>query len=310
MEKSVVALCVFVLFSGTPPLPAQWHGDGTQISESCLKLTGLPYMPELHTDMPLDCFIGYVAMDSISRTIGVFEATRYPQNAIIPQLRIVSRYMYAMADYDPILLMRHFVSSRDSTYPNANYQSYPANSYFPVLMEIYKRQEAFGKHYGMLIGAAYVLHVRVTDVRQGIDSTMYGHDRENINVACEVVEVFKGHKLPNNCAPQQNTSKRGHEKPLAQSTCLIYGSSPDSKAKMPQVGDEMIIFLDLVVEKKNIFSIRPNGSFNKTMCGRFLVRNGRVEDPDNVWGLGTTPTLETFRSTLLQHISDIYSWKP
>ncbi len=307
------SLCVYLTCIGllccATRLPAQWHGYGTQVSESCLQLQGLSHIPDLHTDMPLDCLIGYIAMDSIARNVGTFEATRYPGNALIPQLRVLSRYMYAMADYDPILLNRHFLSTMDSSFPNGQYQSYPANAYFPVIMEIYKRQAEFGRDYGMLVVANYVLRVRVLDVREGIDSTLYSRPFRNANVACEVLEVFKGQRLPENCHNPQNI-KGSHEELLTESNCLIYGYTPKDNERRSQSGDEMIIFLNLVTEIDDIFSIRPRGGFNKTLSGRFLIRSGRVDDPDNVWGKGTSPTLEEFRGTLLQKIADIRSWKP
>lgn len=305
MRNSLIAL---MLFYGVTTLPAQWHGDGTQKSESCIEMQGLSYLPELHTDMSLDCLIGYIAMDSIARTNSVYYATRRPANMTIPQIRALSRYIYAMGDYDPILFMRHFYSTKDSSYPNEQYRSYPANSYASIIYEIYERQQEFGQGYGMLVAASYVLRVRVTDVREGIDSTMHRQRFPNVNVACEVLEVFKGQHLPGNCAPIQHNVKHDNNEALAQSTCLIYSYPPIPSERPVKVGDEMIIFLDVMPEKGKLWRIRPNGSFNKTSVGRFHIENGRVEDKDNVWGLGINPTLQDFRTNLLQKISDVRSW--
>ena len=297
-----LALCL------TCSASAQWHGDGTQISESCIRMQGLPYLPVLRTDMSLDCLIGYIAMDSIARTNSVYYATRRPQNMTIPQIRALSRYLYAMKDYDPILFMRHFVSTKDSSFPNERYKSYPANSYASIVEQIYDRQQEFGSDYGMLVVASYVLHVRVTDVREGIDSTMHHRPFANVNVACEVLEVFKGQHLPGNCASIQHNVKHDRDEVLAQSNCLIYGYSPTPTARPVKVGDEIIILLDLTPERGGLWSVRPRGGFNKTSAGRFHIENGRVEDRDNVWGLGTNPTLQDFRTNLLQKIGDVRSW--
>lgn len=303
-------ICGLGAFFYTTLLSAQWHGYGTQLSESSLQLRGLPSVPELHTDMPLDCLIGYVAMDSIARTIGVFEAARYPENAIIPQLRIVSRYIYGMADYDPILLYRHFLSTMDSNFPNEKYRSYPANSFFPIILEIYKRQNQFGAEYGMLIASSYVLHIRVLDVREGIDSTMFNGYYNNVNVACEVLETFKGQRLPENCYTPHNTKQdQTQPQPLGQSSCLIYSYTPKNGESTVKPGDEIVIFLNLAILRDNWFGLRPEGGFDKTVRGCFVIQNGHVHDPDNVWGQGTNPTLSDFRTALLQKISEIRSWK-
>lgn len=306
------SLIVVIILLGFTTLSAQWHGNGTQLSEACIRLQGLDYVPQLRTDMPLDCLIGYVVMDSVARTVGTFEATRYPENMVIPQLRIMSRYMYAMGDYDPILLNRHFFSTKDSNFPNERYQSYPANTYYPILMEINKRQDKFGRDYGILVSSNYVLRIRVIEAREGIDSTMFNRPSPpTTNVACEVLEIFKGQRLPENCRPiqanQQNT-KHDHDKPLSQSNCLIYAYRTDDIESKPKPGDEIFLFLNLVIVKNDLFLVYPTFGFDKT-GGRFLVQNGRVNDPDNIWGKGINPTFQDFRSTLLQRINDIRSWK-
>jgi hypothetical protein len=304
------SLLTFLFLFSYTILPAQWYGNGTQASEACIELQGLLHIPELHTDMPLDCLIGYIAMDSIARTGRIIEATTAPQNALLSELRGISRYVYAMADYDPILLKRHFLSTMDSAYPNGKYQSYPANTYYSVMREVYDRRQTFGTDYAMLIMADYVLHIRVIDVRSGIDSTMFPPGRnEQTNVACEVVEIFKGRHLPNNCSPAfhntQGTEK--YESPLSPPPCFIYGHHTRYEQYIPKRGDEMVILLNIATKKDKICLIYPLIGVEKT-GGRFFIRNGQVEDPDNIWGLGGTPSFESFRSNLLQKITTIRSW--
>ena len=299
------ATTVIALSFITCTASAQWHGDGVQRSESYISLTGLTRIPELHTDMPLDCLIGYIAMDSIARTGGIQEVIAQAQNTLIPELRVLARYMYAMTDYDPILLNRHFLSTKDSSFPNVNYQSYYANSYFTVMTEIDKRQQEFGRDYGMLVIADYVLRLRVLDVRSGIDTTHRNNARWT-NVACEVREIFKGHRLPNNCGLPYPVQIEG--KDIQPGPCLIYGHRTTSGPQyVPQPGDEIIVFLNLVIDKGNMYMVYPRFGSNIT-GGRFIIRNGRVDDPDNTWGLGPNPTLEEFRTTLLKKVDDIRSW--
>ena len=303
-------MAAFALSMLTGSVSAQWHGDGTQRLEHCIQLQGLTQIPELHTDMPLDCLIGYIIMDSVAKTTGIYEITRKPANSLISQLRVASRYMYAMADYDPILLNRHFLSTMDSSFPNATYHSYPANFYFPILQEINKRKNEFGRDYSMLVQSNYVLHVRVTDVRGGIDSTLFepDHKTDNINVVCEVIEIFKGQRLPDNCALVPHDIKHTGDEAIQHSRCIIYGEIPQPNMQKVQVGDEMIIFLNLVLERDNIWGLHPRYGSDRT-GGRFLIRNGKVEDPDNIWGLGINPPAEEFRSILLKKINDIRTWQ-
>src|SRR5690606_28415015 len=223
---------------------SQTSGLSPQRLDYVAPTPGLPVIPELHTDMTLEAFIGYVYLDSLARTIGIETAVASPDNMTIHDLKAISRYIYGMGDYNPVLLLRHFTSTLDSSFPNERYASYPANTYYNILRVIDQRRNEFGKGNALLVISSYVLHVRATATVTGND-TSFGKPKPWTNVACDIVETFKGKVPPNNnCTPQALTNGKT-EGTLASPGCVVYGQSydeyrPDRKY-IPQIGDEYIV---------------------------------------------------------------------
>lgn len=267
---------------------------------------GLPIIPELHTDMTLEAFIGYVYLDSIARTIGIESAIRSPQNMTVHELRALSRYIYGMTDYNPALLLRHFTSTADSAFPSTRYASYPANTYFNFLLAVDKHGDEFGRDYALLVLSSYIIHVRVADVASGIDTT-FGGQRPWTNVACDIIESFKGKVLPNNCI-QALAITNGKEEPiLVRSDCITYGFSHSEWHPAPKIGDEFVIFLflqPLTLQKAIVYPMFGQEPSN----GVFRIIDGKVQDIGNAWGLGTTPSFTDFRTNLLNKISTVKNW--
>lgn len=286
-------------------LPQQLHSQASGLSPHRLSYAiltpGLPVLPELHTDMTLEAFIGYVYLDSIARTVGIETAITSPENMSIPELRAFSRYVYGMGDYNPVLLLRHFTSTADSSFPNSRYASYPANTYFNFLLAVDRHRDDFGRAYSLLVMSSYVLHVRVTDVISGTDTT-FGGQRPWTNVACEVIETFKGKVRPDNCTPPSKI-----ESVSASSDCITYGFPHNEDRIAPKVGDEFIIFLYLqpiTLQEAILYPMFGQEPGN----GVFRIMNGQVQDTGNTWGLGTTPSLTDFRNKIRNNIDQIKNW--
>lgn len=293
------------LLFGSSSAVAHVYSSTVQTRDLTFPLPKLSTVPQLHTDMPLDCLIGYIAMDSAARTGSIPELLRMPPSLTIEHLRVPARYIFAMKDYNPVLLHRHFRSTMDSTFPNDRYRAYYANAVWPVIKTLWQRQEEFGRDYGLLVVSDYVLHVRVMETRPGMDSTFH-RPIDWVNVACEVEEIFKGQYLPQNCRFATARDKRPNHIPLAPSECLVYGHRTQDQY-VPQVGDEFFVFLDLrpIAEHLNILS--PDQNFGAHR-GRFRIVDGHVEDPENIFGLGTSPTVEDFKAAIRQRIDTIRTW--
>lgn len=286
-------------------LHCQASGLSAQRLPYVVPTPGLPVIPELHTDMTLEAFIGYVYLDSLARTIGIESAVASPDNMTIHDLKAISRYIYGMGDYDPVLLLRHFTSTLDSSFPNERYASYPANTYYNILRVIDQRKNEFGRDNALLVISSYILYVRATATATGMDSS-FPRPTGWTNITCDIVETFKGKVPPNNnCTPQALIDGKT-ENILASPGCVVYGQLYDEYRPhldyIPKIGDEYIICLFLSPSFEHGAQLEP---FNENV---FRIVDGKVEDPDNVWGLGVSPSLADFRKNLLDTINEIKNW--
>lgn len=327
LSRSTLQICatvfVFTLFTFfVPTTHAQWFGDGVQRREEKVPILGLSSVPELHTDMPLDCMIGYIAMDSLAKSENIQTVLAMPQNSTMATLRGLAHLMYSMMDYDPVLLTRHIVSVNDSTVPSNTYRSFLANTYYGAQKAILKRLDEFGANYGMLLTSYYILKVRVTEVRIGIDTTFT--PRDWVNVSCEVEEIFKGQYLPHTCI--EPVKQKGKNNRIANSTCFKFGFPKDESTgggynhqkgqgggkaitliRTPLINEEFYVFLKQYAISQYEDFILPEYAY-ESMGGLFRIVDGNVEDNGNFWGLGKLPAENDFRTNLLQKIYDIKHW--
>ncbi len=308
---------------------AQWYGAGTQRTESSVPMPPLSVLPELHTDMSLDCFVGYIAGDSISKSARYSDLFFGFNNNKMDVLRYSARFMYAMKDYNPILFRRYIHTSSFMDIPNVQYQSYVASSYYGIEDELKKRIDEFGRGYAMLVAADYILHIEVADVAEGIDST-FSSRTLNYNVAASVLGKIKGQYLPVHCVyPHQANPKRervlgGYENGSTSATCIKFGHPKrwpaivetdgdvikhiEGEIRPAEIGDEYIAFLTLMAIDESTDSIFPLNTFEAN-GGLFRIVDGKVEDPSNVFGLGTAPTVADFKQHLATLIQNIKSWQ-
>src|SRR5690606_33638986 len=116
------------------PLAAQTYGSTVQIKDLAFPLPHLSTIPQLHTDMTLDSFIGYVAMDSLVRSnVGLSQVLNLPAQMPIQDLRFVTRLLYGMDEYSHTLLNAHFVATRDTGRSMYDDRPFMANFYTPVM---------------------------------------------------------------------------------------------------------------------------------------------------------------------------------
>ncbi len=329
--RLVLCACMGLVFTYATA-NAQWKGDGTQRTEAGVPYEPLVTLPELHSDMPLDCMVAYIVMDSVARTFDDPELVEsYPQTTSLDSLQVLSRFYYAAVDYDPLLLSRYFTHSGQAieegskddylTHPrelyNAVRKAIRANRHVPPTYESYDLK--------LLLLADYIVKVRVFEIVRGIDTT-YPSPLPWVNYACEVLDSIKGMHLPNSCDPafylpaaRKNESTDQTPAP-PPGHCLIFGhKSPQYSGQLsswpeqesgnivePEVGDVAYVFLT-VGQDFNTLSIRPLNEYDKT-GGVFLVKDGKVLDSGNFWGLGYEPDEAEFLQNIQTKITEIKSW--
>ena len=308
---------------------AQWKGDGTQRWESSVPYEPLTTLPQLHSDMPLDCMLAYIVMDSVARSIAEvdYEFIRnYPAKTTLDTFKVMARFFYALYDYDPILSYRYIISSNQAVRNNPEhfYQSYPVHLLTGFRLALRFHQKNIGVDKTLLLNSDLIVRVQVLDKVSGIDTSYASSQREWVNYVCQVLDTIKGMHLPQTCSNGWEATQSGHQTqdvaPLPDGHCLIYGhaehlpsgeltyglSSSSAEVVQPVVGDIVYLFL-AVGHEFDYLTIRPQNGFDKT-GGVFIVRDGKVQDIGNFWGLGTTPDETTFCTNLDQKIDEIKSW--
>ena len=337
----VFAVCLTILVAIPCASLAQWKGDGTQRLEASVPLLELSTLPEYRSDMSLDCFVAYLAMDSAARVTPT--AAPDPQQAMtisIDSLQLLSRFFYAAYDYDPLLMNSYISQSNDLHLGNIPgvadpYQSFPVEWHTGLKNAIRNRKFKLGLDNSMLLLAEYIYKVRVVDVKSGIDSTF--DPKPWTNVACEVVRVFKGMYVPENCgsgSPGNSDNPGTDQVNPGPPPCFIYGhvtgkpagsysverepriprdkprdttrQSHLGKIVVPEVGEEAYVFLGSVYLEDSVY-ITPHNAFEKT-GGVFRIVNGKVQDIGNFWGLGTEVDEVEFDQMLVDKIEAIKHW--
>lgn len=293
--------------------------NSDQRTQSLIAVSGLSNIPPLFTDMPLDCMIGYILMDSLSRTASISDVKSKLLTLSLDSLRVAARFMYAVMDYSPKLLMRYMTTTRDSI-PGGRYMSFPANSYYGTEFAILQRMNEFGKNYAMLLKTHYIFRITVDTVVTGIDTT-YSAPKPWVNVSCTVQEKIKGKILPNNCS--YDADKTDKQILTINENCLNFGYpmnwmtgvgffedrgvNTGTNIRTLQKGEEYYVFLEQISLWKLYDYLTPTHQFEAT-GGLFKIIDGKVEDPSNFWGLGTNPTETDFHNNLLNLISNIKGW--
>ena len=326
MKTLLTTLAAITICLVTPSLcHAQWKGDGTQRWESSVPYEPLTSLPEYHTDMPLDCMVAYIVMDSVARSMSDYSYIRdFPRKTSLDTLKVLARFFYALYDYDPILVERYIRHTNEKVRDSVNsFATYPVH--LLTGFELATRSvHRLGQDYSMLIKSDLIVRAQVVDIRRGVDVTYLDSPSDWVNVACEVLDTIKGKRLPNTCVEGFRPAESGHQTqevaPWQTGHCLIYGHNTNlpagelltgvhgspNKVIQPEIGDIVYLFLS-VGHEFNTITIRPQNAYDIT-GGVFVIKNGKVQDVGNLWGLGTTPDEESFRSNLDQKIDEIKSW--
>lgn len=313
---------------------AQPYDNSVQTKDLGFPLPHLSTIPQLHTDMTLDCFIAYIAMDSLVRSnVDIFQVLSAPSQMPIQDLRFIAKLIYGLDEYSHTHLYAHFVATRDTSRGKYDNRPFMANFYTPVMKAIgLDRWREFDPQIRALLATHYIYRIRVLNVVQGIDST-YGTGIYNLKpmtaVYGEVLEKIKGIKVPNSCltynALTEQKEKIGNDKLLgSQLPCVAFNYSSRYNSMVmetPQIGEEYYVFLaesmynwtEAALTIVSPYGKGTNGAEAPAVLGRspgmFRIKDGVVEDKKKFWSTETL-TVQQFRSLLQSKITEIKSWTP
>lgn len=302
---------------------SQFSGSGgDQRTQSYIKINGLEYLPPLSTDMPLNCMIGYIVLDSVSRIVDTDVSENAGMNADLESLKTSMSYIYSMVDYSPNLFRQYLYSTRDST-PGRRYRSYPATFYSGIEKAVRSRAQEVGYVYAMLTYTDYIFRISVDTVVKGIDNTIPNNPLPWVNVSCSIKEKIKGKRVPYNCNYIDNRDQKADPE-IVNPSCFNFGYPLDwntatgcayddrerattSKIRTAAPREEYFVFLRQVSLWNYADFVLPVNEFDIN-GGMFRIKDGCVEDPSNIFGLGPKPKVEQFYLKLKSNINTLVSW--
>lgn len=116
-KNYALAFCVatMVVFFSTESF-AQRPVDSIPTSMGCYRqaITPISDIPTLHSDMPLDCLLGYVYFDSLCRSVSTYLQldTMISQVTSWDTMKVFMRFMYEMQQYDADLFEEYLYAAQ------------------------------------------------------------------------------------------------------------------------------------------------------------------------------------------------------
>jgi hypothetical protein len=317
-----------------------WPDSSGPTSAGCYRIavTPLTEAPPFRSDMSLSTLLGYIYLDSIMRT--PLDSTQWANFNLIQSfdsLNQILKYLYAVIDYDPVLLAEY---DRDAPYINPGYWNKPAPLVYSVEEKIGSVLSGMGDTSNImyLTCSSYILHIKIASVTPNWDTMGNFVPGKGTPVSCVeavILDTIKGqHILTGDCEWDYRVND-GHTgagliDSSPPSSCFHFYFNPvwDKSGNNPNVfilpndsivftqnslgwnavvpDSEYIVFFNVDYEDYNginsYFGIRP---VMDGVGGIYPVVDGMVSDPKNLWRMGTSVDLDDFESGLEQTIYNI-----
>ncbi len=312
----------------------------TPTSQGCYRqaVTPISSIPTLHTDMPIDCILGYIYVDSLCRSLQSYHQADSFMSLINSwdTMRVFMRFLYDMQAYDADLYEEYM---GNAIYLDTNYHVAPRT----LELKFANRMDSvLGKNNKLeyLTVAPVILHIQVTDTMMSYDSLASAPfwPQPRMCVTATVLNTIKGlhlrtcgglmyqakEKVPQGSAGCINIAFNPYTtKPYAMGDAGLAGgidtvthisyircdSCYGDTAFIP--GNEYIVFLEDQPLDYNgttaFYQFIPYSAYNSN-GGVFPINSsGNVLDEENYFGYGNSVPLSTFEADLKTDIQSIIS---
>lgn len=260
--------------------------------------------PPYNSNMSLDVFIGYLALDSLSKYAGYNEYNEFMnRQSYNDTLRTMMRYIYKTVEYNPSNFLCFMYHNR--------YNSAPADEYFYGLIKNVLQESPSPILDASLIGSFFIAQIHVDSIYSYIDS-LAQIAKNCRDVIASTNQIFKG-TLPsyNNNLPIIDPTIQFT---YANEWFLQGFESPTDTLFELENGKSYIVFLEYRYICRDsshiyyeIFPIRCSKS--RTAC-MYPIVNGNVIDTYNELGFGTSVNINTFYTLLANRINEIKNYTP
>ncbi len=279
------------------------------------------YEPVLQSNMPYEIMQGYIVGDSIAKAIMGIEHAESLLASVgsnSDTLAYALKYIYRMADYDPI----RFYSFLNPSICSA--KGVPPRLVYGCFMDRIKTS-SFAR-LRKYVDVSYILHIKVntTDV---VDPAG-GRACLTKNVAfCTVLDTIKGQKFPcvnNNLYKLKSDSSNINAPSMLNNFAFSYchqwrrisgnsmyqGIYDSNGGEWIKPNHEYIIFALISSARSDqsacYYSIVPSGG--GFSYGMYPVVNGQVIDEDNYLGFGNIVPLQAFKQRMQEQINQIKNY--
>jgi len=289
-----------------------------------------PYLPYYTTDMPYEVMLGYIVMDSVCNYGNALLLDDFiSRQTFNDTIKKIMNYIYRMADWDPFLFIE--------TQYESNFYMHPSN----VIEKLINKSASLSTNFNLiklLLKSHYILHIRVTDTL----TRRYQSSNITIPVAIvnyEILDTIKGRKIPickDISLNYGSESVKAKKAPSGPNNCSQFGYSllwqrstenndiviinpsgggtslfDENGVLWTKTNSEYIVCLNISLlcgtAGFEYVSIRPNVIPSLT-CTMYPIENGKVQDPGNEFGFGTSSDIDEFKLLLRQKINEILSY--
>lgn len=308
----IVLIFTPVLSAQTISQPPCWQHHTSPVFSFERLVSPLP----LSTDMPLEIMVGYILYDSLARSLSTVGVTDIYNNLTYNDtLQYAMKYCYTIMDYNPILFEQF------RRYNNPLRRSAPMRSaVFEKLIEKIKATSTSPFIETLLCQSSIIAHIMVTDTFRTRDAALTNHI-----VTSTILDTIKGRILPqclnfyphpNVIATETHSSCLQFVYPLEwqrlpfNSKVVASASTMVDSASVPWVrkDTEYIVFLTFAQacsDSLHTYHILSTFGERSSSNNIYPIIDGKVQDLDNDFGLGTSPTVVEFKNALRQKISTI-----
>ena len=329
------ALILF-LTAGVSVAFAQRRIDTLPTTQGCYRqpIAPISAIPTLHSDMPLDCILGYIYFDSLCRGVHTRNQLDSLANIIVSwdTLKPFMRFQYRMSEYDADLYEEYCDASSAL---NPSYYLIPAVPRY-VLKQRQDSILGFRNKLSYLTMASTILHIRVDTVTDSFDS-LASYPKWPLPLKCvraTVLDTIKGIHIR-----QSDDFSYGGSHILSTVSLINFAFSPYWQKLNPrgdnagigvdslgnnyfacdscfgfnavQSGKEYIVFLqDIFLDydgTNSYYTYWPFATYS-TEGGIFPIDGlGNVKIPSNFFGYGNSVPIATFESSIRSDINTIIS---
>ncbi|MEI6089469.1 MAG: T9SS type A sorting domain-containing protein [bacterium] len=284
-------------YSQEPPCFPGFMGPTYQIND-------IQNCPPYDSNMPLDPFIGYLALDSLSKHVGFNEYHDFlARQSYNDTIRTMMRYIYQTVDYNPTNFLCFMYHNR--------YDCSPIDEYYYGLISKVLQESPSPILDASLLGSFLIAQIDVDSIYCYTD-TNARWARTNRAVMATINQIYKGTTpIYNNNLP---IIKPTIQFEYAREWFMGKFYDPDEILFELEKGKSYIVFLEYrYICRDNsqiyyeIFPIRCSKS--KTAC-MYPIVNGNVIDTFNELGFGTSVNLNAFNDLLTNHINAIKNYTP